>query len=185
MVFISSESTSNFQTENHFPNMSTHPPLMTMDVELMPCSTIMLWAAIEGVLSFLFFFMPEYWLKKLGYTSVTSGVGGASTFPMDKGMFQIVSLLLLTRSMLYFYGGRCVSNTTAQGSVVQRWIVGGGMFLCILLGSLPNGMSALAAFNVRLFVLFYICIFMLFVLVVVVLVVLVGLVVLVVLVVES
>ena len=136
---------------------------MTMDVELMPCSTIMLWAAIEGVLSFLFFFMPEYWLKKLGYTSVTSGVGGASTFPMDKGMFQIVSLLLLTRSMLYFYGGRCVSNTTAQGSVVQRWIVGGGMFLCILLGSLPNGMSALAAFNVSLFFL-YICSFCIFVL---------------------
>ena len=104
--------------------MSTHPPLVTMDVELMPCSSIMLWAAIEGVLSFLFFIMPTYWLKKLGYDPVTT-IGAA--FPMDTGMFQIISLLLLTRSMLYFYGGRCVSNTTAQGSVVQRWIVGGGI----------------------------------------------------------
>ena len=49
--------------------------------------------------------------------------------------------------MIYFYGGRCISNTTAQGSIFQRSIVGGGILFLVLVGSLPSGMSYMGIFN--------------------------------------
>ena len=68
-------------------------------------------------------------------------------FIADAGLFRVIALLLLTRAVIYFYGGRCISNTTAQGSVVQRGVVGGGILLLVLVGSLPSGMSYMAVFN--------------------------------------
>ena len=48
--------------------------------------------------------------------------------------------MIMTRAMIYFYGGRCISNTTAQGSVFQRIILGGLIMLLALVGSVPMGM---------------------------------------------
>ncbi len=52
----------------------------------------------------------------------------------------MAAIMLFTRAMIYFYGGRCVSNTTAQGSVMQRGIVGLVIALLSLSGSLPSPM---------------------------------------------
>ena len=46
----------------------------------------------------------------------------------------------MTRAMIYFYGGRCISNTTAQGSVFQRVILGVLVMLLALVGSVPMGL---------------------------------------------
>jgi hypothetical protein len=100
----------------------------------------MLFAVLEGAFSILFFVMPKYWLGTwFGYDGIT--------FRADLGMFRVICLLFITRAGIYFYGGRCISNTTAQGSVVQRSIVGGGMLLLCMVGSLPTGMAIIALFN--------------------------------------
>tara|TARA_B110000008_G_C16784455_1_gene490081 strand:+ start:28 stop:450 length:423 start_codon:yes stop_codon:yes gene_type:complete len=100
----------------------------------------MLFSVFEGFFSVLFFLMPKYWLGTwLGYEG--------QTFRADLGMFRVLALILFTRAGIYFYGGRCISNTTAQGSVVQRLIVGGGIFLLCVAGSLPTGMALIGGFN--------------------------------------
>ena len=128
-----------FQVQTQQKMSISYPPLITADVELMPCSSIMLFSAVEGPMAILFFLFTKYWLTFFGYDG--------DNFVADAGLFRIISLLLVTRSGIYFYGGRCVSNTTAQGSVVQRTIVGGGILLLVLVGSLPSGMSYLGIFN--------------------------------------
>jgi hypothetical protein len=117
----------------------SYPPLVTTEVELMPCSSIMFFSVVEGFLGLLFFFMTRYWLQYFGFDE--------QTYAANAGLFKIVALLLITRGMIYFYGGRCISNTTAQGSIFQRSIVGGGILFLVLVGSLPSGMSYMGIFN--------------------------------------
>jgi len=47
--------------------------------------------------------------------------------------------MYMSRAMLHFYGARCLSNTCAMGSVVQRTFVSTGLLLLWLFGCLPSG----------------------------------------------
>ena len=48
-------------------SMISYPPLVTSDVELMPCSSIMLFSVVEGFMSIVFLFATKYSLSFFGY----------------------------------------------------------------------------------------------------------------------
>ena len=71
----------------------SYPPLVTTEVELMPCSSIMFFSVVEGFLGLLFFFMTRYWLQYFGFDE--------QTYAANAGLFKIVAFHLLYSSQLY------------------------------------------------------------------------------------